>query len=88
MLRTQIYLPSEHLRELKTIAWTKKTTISQVLREMISEKIEDKETHKAKKGKKNTGQWLLSLANEAEGLGFKGPKDLSSNVDKYLYGGK
>jgi hypothetical protein len=30
--------------------------------------------------------WLLSLAKKAEKMKVKGPRDLASNIDKYLYG--
>ena len=34
----------------------------------------------------SAGEYLLEMAKEAKKLGFKGPKDLATNIDKYLYG--
>ena len=40
---------------------------------------------KKRKKRANVGAWLLSLAQEAEKLKIKGPKDLSLTIDSYLY---
>lgn len=32
------------------------------------------------------GEWLLKIIKENKKRGFKGPRDLSTNLDKYLYG--
>jgi len=50
-----------------------------------------RKTTKVKKTKpkfKNAGEWLLSMAKEAERKKWRGPKDLATNMDTYLYGGK
>jgi len=88
MIRTQVYLPKEQIDELKLMAWSRKTTVSDVLRNLIEEKVATPvHSVKAKnKAPKNRNNWLLSLSKEAEKRGFKGPSDLSTNMDKYLYG--
>jgi len=92
MIRTQIYLPENHIEKLKEIAYQQKLSVSEIVRRTIDEKIiKTKQSVKRKKivkKYKNAGGWLLSMARDAERKGFKGPKDLASSVDKYLYGGK
>lgn len=92
MIRTQIYLPENQIEKLKEIAYQQNLSVSEVIRRTVDENIiKKKKTSKVKKTKskyKNAGEWLLSMAKEAEMKGFKGPRDLASNVDKYLYGGK
>lgn len=83
MIRAQIYLPTNQLRLLKRIAWEEEVSLSETIRKLINEKLT--ETKKANY-KQNTGSWLLSLANKAKRLKIKGPKDLASNMDFYLYG--
>ncbi|OGK23643.1 hypothetical protein A3A46_02205 [Candidatus Roizmanbacteria bacterium RIFCSPLOWO2_01_FULL_37_13] len=92
MIRTQIYLPENQTEKLKELAYKQHISVSEVVRRTIDEKIiKTKPSVKQKKTikkYKNAGEWLLSMARDAERRGFKGPKDLASNVDKYLYGGK
>lgn len=82
MLRTQIYLPQLYLRHLRQEAKKKNTTLSNTIRSLIEKDIRAKQPIK----RQNAGTWLLSLAKEAERLKIRGPKDLASNMDKYLYG--
>lgn len=91
MIRTQIYLPENQIARLKQLAYQEDISVSEIIRRTIKEKftLKIKKSRVTKKRKyKNAGEWLLSMAKEAERKGFKGPKDLASNVDKYLYGGK
>ena len=84
MVRTQIYLPEKQLRILKTLATEEDISLSEAIRRLVEDKLMNK---KAKTNKvKNTGSWLLSLAAKAKKLKIKGPRDLASNMDKYLYG--
>lgn len=78
MIRTQIYLDPKTHKRLLNLAKTKKTSMAQIVRESVEEKIEKEE-------KKDTSgiEVMLRLANiRAKG----GPKDLSTNIDHYLYG--
>lgn len=45
-----------------------------------------KKKAKRKKKYKNGGELLMAMAADAERLNAKGPKDLATNPDKYLYG--
>lgn len=85
MLRTQIYLPADQIRNLKRIAVEEDISLSLVIRKMIGDKLQEK---KLDLKKNNCGKWLLSLGKKAEELKIKGPKDLATNLDKYLYGDK
>ena len=86
MLRTQIYFPEEQLRLLKKISWEEEISLSEVIRQLVEEKLV--ETEKKDKKTKNTGAWLLSLADKAKKMKVKGPKDLASKMNQYLYGQK
>jgi len=85
MMRTQIYLPADQIRNLKKIAVEEDVSLSLVIRKMIGDKLREK---KLGSKKNNCGKWLLSLGKKAEKLETKGPKDLATNLDKYLYGDK
>jgi len=83
MIRTQIYLTQKQHSLLKKKALEKNVTISEEIRKIL-----DKDLLKLDQitQRENIGEWLLSMASEAEKLDEKGPADLASNVDKYLYG--
>jgi hypothetical protein len=79
MIRTQIYIPEATHRELTKLAEVKKQPMAQVVREFIEEGVK-KATEIDYSGRTT----LEALAN----LKLKGgPKDLSHNLDYYLYGG-
>lgn len=79
MIRTQIYLPKELYREVAFTAKREKKTKATVIREALGKGL-------IKKGsKKNAGSVLLEIAVMAEKLKTKGPSNLSTNIDKYLY---
>lgn len=75
MIRTQIYIPDEIHHAAKKIARTKAESLAKVLRHFIAKGI--KEENQKLKPKPLSS---LSQLNITEG-----PKDLSSNMDKYLY---
>ena len=83
MTRTQVYFPHSQLEYLRQRAREENTSMSEVLRRIVADC-----GQKKPKKKMTTSELLLSLAREAEERGIKGPKDLSSKVDEYLYGGK
>ena len=78
MIRTQVYLTDEQARDIKLRAWRENKHEAEVIRELLSEGMK-KSTNKAQE---STGESLLRLAT----IGGKGPADLSSRVDDYLYG--
>ena len=75
MIRTQIYIPDELHQAAKTIARREEEPLAEVLRRFITKGIkEEKQRFKPK-----------SLNILAQLNITAGPKDLSSNMDKYLY---
>ena len=85
MVRTQIYLPQSQLDFLRARARKYNSTVSEEVRRAVI-CLESPETEPATQ--QSAGEWLMSLAKEAKRLKIKGPKDLSTNLDKYLYGSK
>lgn len=80
MQRTQIYLPKTQTEELKRIAQRKRISTSEVIRAILKEKIEELSF-----AKKISGENLLAAAKRINQQGQKAPKDLATNLDKYLY---
>lgn len=80
MIRTQMYLPKELYQSVSLVAKREKKTKAEVIRKALEEGL--KKTSRTK----NAGDVLLEIARVAEKLNAKGPKDLSQNIDKYLYG--
>lgn len=86
MIRTQIYLTQQQHSRVKALGLKRKTSISNVIREAIDEKTAKSFTTKGANQKLNAGEWLLAQVTWAEKKEIKGPSDLSSKMDKYLYG--
>ena len=78
MIRTQVYLTEDQSRDIKLRAKRENKHEAEVIRELLSEGMK-KSTSKTQE---STGESLLRLA----AIGGKGPTDLSSRVDDYLYG--
>jgi len=77
MIRTQIYIPDNLHQTAKIIARQKAEPLASLLRRLIAKGIsEEKEQLKPK-----------SLTSLAQLNITEGPKDLSSEMDKYLYRG-
>ena len=85
MVRTQIYLPKSQLDLLKEKALEKGVTVSEMIRQIIDENINNTESTKKYQ---NDGDFLLSIAEKSKKYkrDTNYPKDLSQNLDKYLYG--
>lgn len=79
MIRTQIYLTKELYQEVAFTAKREKKPKAAVIREALGKGLIKK------RSKKNAGSVLLEIAELGEKLKLKGPKDLSQNIDKYLY---
>ena len=76
MLRTQIYIPETLHERAKTVARKQKQSLAKLYRGFIAHGLKASENH---------GEDLTSLAK----LNIKGgSKNLSRDIDKYLYGGK
>ena len=78
MIRTQVYLTEDQARDIKLRARRENKREAEVIRELLNEGMK-KSTCKTQE---STGKSLLRLA----AIGGKGPADLSSRVDDYLYG--
>lgn len=74
MIRTQIYIPETLHTQVKLFARNQKKSLAEVLREFIKQGMV---------GKKNSGVKTLQSLIDLKITG--GPKDLSKNLDKYLY---
>lgn len=77
MIRTQIYLPKDLYQEVNLMAEKENKSKASIIREALEEKLTRK--------KATTGKTLLEIAQIAKEKQWKGPKDLSTNLDKYLY---
>lgn len=75
MIRTQIYIPYELHQTAKVVAKRKDESLAKVLRRFITKGIEEE-----KKQLKPKSLSSLAKLNITEG-----PKDLSRNMNKYLY---
>ena len=80
MRRTQLYLPEKTLEILKKEAAETKKTVSEIVRESVATRLKER--------RGNGASFLVKLALQAEKEGIKGPSDLSTNHDEYLYGRK
>lgn len=81
MNRTQIYLPQKQIEILRKEAQKRRTTTSEIIRSILREKMEGMAGHPQRKS-------LFDAARRINAKGMKGPRDLASNLDTYLYGGK
>lgn len=76
MIRTQIYIPETLHERAKNVARSKQQSLANLYRNFIANGLQ---------ASKNRGGDLTALAK----LNIKGgPKNLSRDIDKYLYGGK
>lgn len=90
MVRTNIQLTTQQHTALKRAARKNDISISEAVRRAVDYHYlrQSAPIHKTTRNTKpkNAGDFLLKLAHQAEKEGWKGPKDLSNNMDKYLYG--
>ena len=77
MIRTQIYFPKDLYQAVDLVAKKENKPKAQIIREAVEKDLE--------KRRGNAGDVLLKLAKMAKKYQWKGPKDLSRNIDKYLY---
>ena len=86
MKRTQLYLTQEQHDWLQRNAKKQGTTMAKLTRKILAHHIAQPPSARLKENKEQTlGDFFLQMAKNAEDSGYKGPKDLASNVDKYLY---
>jgi hypothetical protein len=79
MIRTQVYLHKDQVQEIAFFARKQKKEKAKVIRSLIQKGIE------AEKDKQTIGNALLELSELGKKLHLRGPKDLSTNLDTYLY---
>ncbi|MEK7542131.1 MAG: CopG family transcriptional regulator [Patescibacteria group bacterium] len=77
MKRTQIYIPEEMHAQFAKLAETRRKALAELIREFLAKDL--KEIPEENAGKQ--AMWRLANLNLRGG-----PKDLSQNLDKYLYG--
>ena len=68
---------------MKKKAAENNVSVSEIVRSAVEANLN--ETKKQATKKENVGKWLQGLAKEAKRMKVKGPKDLATNMDKYLY---
>jgi hypothetical protein len=78
MTRTKVYLTEDQARDIKLRAKREKKPEAEVIRELVNEGLKTARHQ----GQESTGESLLRLAT----IGGKGPADLSTRLDDYLYG--
>ena len=74
MIQKHISLPEELDQQIRERVKRLKTSEERVIRELIEQGLKTSKPM-------SLGESLRQLAN----LGIKGPRDLSQNIDKYLY---
>lgn len=78
MIRTQVYLTEDQYQSIRLKAEREKRATAEVIRDLLAQGLS--QTYKT-----NAGNALLRLAKLGMELQIKGPSDLSTNIDKYLY---
>jgi hypothetical protein len=78
MIRTQVYLTEAQARDIKLRARREQKREAEVIRELVSQGLQTSQRER----QESTGESLLRLA----AIGGKGPADLSTRIDEYLYG--
>lgn len=81
MLRTYLYIPEHLEKKINVTAKAQKTSKAEVMRQALEKGI----TVVQQQGTASVVA-LQKLAEIGERYQPKGPKDLSSNLDKYLWG--
>ncbi len=76
MIRRQVYIPEDQYNELQLMSAMGYGTFSELFREGIDEVIKRKKVKKTKK---------FDALRDFAGILKGGPKDLSKNMDYYLY---
>lgn len=80
MIRTFIYFPEELNKEIERLAFSTKKSKALVIREALEEGL-----NSIKKQKTGGAEALLKIAELGKRINASGPKDLSKNLDKYLW---
>lgn len=81
MLKTYLYIPDHLDKQLKHTAKVQKKSKAEVMRQALTKGIDV-----VLKQGNASAQALFKIAAIGEKYKPKGPKDLSANLDKYLWG--
>ena len=80
MIQRRFYLPEDMYRELQLMAKSSRSSITDVLRDVLQEGLERKQKERSQIGTSG----LLDIARMAQHEGWNGPADLASHHDLYL----
>jgi len=80
MFKTYLYIPEELNKKIIRVTMDRKKSKASIMREALEKGLED-----IQKEGNASAEVLLKLAEIGEKYMAKGPKDLSSNIDKYLW---
>ena len=78
MIRTQMYLTEQQYRSIARLAQKEKKSAAEITRELLDEGLSHEK-------QVTVGEAFDELVKLGEKYRIRGPKDLSTNVDKYLY---
>lgn len=78
MIRTQVFLTEQQYRLIYQMAETEKKPAAQMVRELLDSGLQQKKHVSGKDA-------LLQLVKIGKNARASGPKDLSKNLDRYLY---
>ena len=82
MLRTYVYIPKELDEKVKKTALVKKISKAEVMRRAIERGLEEDQESR----RKVSWDVAYKLAEIGKKHKVRGPRDLSKNLDKYLWG--
>lgn len=80
MVRIQSYFPKRLLEDLKEVAKKENVSLAKVIRRSTEDFVDKSSRAKFTKG------GAAVLLNSARKISFSGGRDLSTKVDKYIYG--
>jgi len=86
MIKTQIYLTQDDYNELRREAFETKRTMSDIVRKLIQKDLRKTEVNlefQVEDKVSLPGEFLRNLSKKVQ---FKGPSELSTNIDHFLYG--
>jgi hypothetical protein len=84
MIRTHLYITEDQARDIKLRAKRERRRESDVARDLLERGRFVSQCRR----QESVGEGMLRLAQLGKKFGMKGPKDLSTNLDDYLYGDK
>jgi metal-responsive CopG/Arc/MetJ family transcriptional regulator len=81
MIRTQVYLTLDLVRQISLLAKQEGKSMAEIIRELLALALQRRQ-------QANPSQGLLKLAELGKQWNTQAPADLSTNLDEYLYGNK